>query len=68
MGKIQVTVQTEKRLNAINNLSKAIKHVAEALASGTHVTISDSIFNGGDPAVLIETEKDVNETIIKDVE
>ena len=69
MGNIKVTVQTEKRLNAINNLSEAVKLVAQALAVGTKVEVSNNIFNGGDPGLSINTQEGgVFETIIKDVE
>ena len=67
MGNIKVTVQTEKRLNAITNLAVAIKHVAKALAEGTHVEISSNTFHGGDPAVKIDIAEDVTETIIKEI-
>ncbi|MBA7682338.1 hypothetical protein ES703_90688 [subsurface metagenome] len=65
MGEIKVTVQTEKRLAAINNLSIAIRKVAEALASGTTVEITNNTFNGGDPALLIKTEEEITETKIE---
>jgi len=66
MGNIKVTVQTEKRLNAINNLSEAIKHVAEALAIGTKVEITNNTL-GGNPAVSVDVEEDVSETIVEKI-
>ena len=70
MGKIRVTVQTEERLKAINNLSFAIKKVAEALAEGTHVTISDCTFYSSDaePAVSVDTTQETKETLIANEE
>jgi len=62
MGNVQVTVQTEKRLAAITNLSIALMHTAMALSEGTHVSISGNTFNGGDPAVKIDTDESVTET------
>lgn len=61
---IKVTVQTEKRLAAITNLSIAIKEVAKALNQGTHVTISDCIINNSEVGVKIDAAEDVNETMI----
>ena len=67
MGEIKVTVQTEKRLTAINNLSIAIRKVAEALVSGTTVEIKDNTFHGGDPAILVDADEEVNETKIEKI-
>jgi len=64
---IKVTVQTEKRLVAITNLSIAIKEVARALSQGTHVTVSDCTFVGSEIGVNIDSAEDVNETLIKEV-
>jgi len=68
MGEIKVTVQTEKRLLAINNLSAAILKVAEALASGTLVEVKNNVFHGGDPALSIDTAEEVIETKIERTE
>ena len=67
MGEVKVTIQTEKRLIAINNLSIAIRKVAEALASGTRVEIVDNVFHGGDPSILVDTDEEVIETKIKKI-
>ena len=67
MGNVKVTVQTEKRLNAINNLAEAIKHVAKALATGSRVEIINNTFNGGDPAVSVDVEEDILETIVEKI-
>ena len=64
MGQLKVTVQTEKRLAAISDLAEAVKHVAMALSTGTHVNIMDCVFNGGDPAVSIDTAEEVTKTEI----
>lgn len=63
MGKIKVTVQTEDRLAAINNLSIAIRDVARALRTGTLVEIISNKIQG-DPAVSVDTEEEVAETKI----
>ena len=63
---IKVTVQTEDRLQAITNLSAAIKAVAEALSVGTHVEISNNTFNGQGTAIKVDVAEVVNETIIKE--
>lgn len=67
MGEIKVTVQTEERLKAINNLSIAIRKVAEALAAGTTVEIRDNTFQGGDPAISVDTGEEVSETKIEKI-
>ena len=67
MGNIKVTVQTEKRLKAIWDLSEAIKHVAIALSAGTHVDITDNTFNGGNPAVSIATAEEIFETMVEKI-
>ena len=64
MEKIEVKVQTEDRLNAIKNLSIAVMEVARALNRPTEVYITECVFNGGDPAVNINSEQDVSETLI----
>jgi len=67
MGNVKVTVQTEDRLKAINNLSEAIKCVAMALSTGTQVEISGNTFKGGNPAVSINTEEKVFETKVEKI-
>ena len=61
MGQVKVTVQTEKRLEAINNLASAIKCVAMALSVGTQVNISDCKFTGGDPTSRSSQRREVAE-------
>ena len=68
MAEIKVTVQTEKRLNAINNLSQAIADVAKALSSGTHVTVNDCNFVNTDMGIQIETDEKVTETKIENLD
>ena len=65
MGTIKVTVQTEKRLNAINNLSEAIKHVAIALASGPVVEITGNTIKGVATGIHIDTQEEIFETTIE---
>lgn len=67
MGDVKVTVQTEKRLTAINNLSIAIRKLAEALASGTTIEITGNTFHGGDPAILVDIDEEVTETKIEKI-
>ena len=68
MGQVKVTVQTEKRLTAINNLSAAIRSVADALAIGTHVTIKDCDISASDTGIQIDTAEKVTETKIEQVQ
>jgi len=65
MGTV-VTVQQQDRLVAINNLSIAIRKVAEALASNVNVTVSKCTFHNGYPAIRIDTAQDITETMMKD--
>ena len=67
MGQIKVTVQTEKRLAAITNLSIAVKELAIALGVGTYVAISNNTFSGGDPAVIVETTEVVTKTEVVEI-
>jgi len=68
MGQVKVTVQTEKRLVAISDLSEAIKHVAMALSHGTRVEIVNNTFEGGgDPAINIDATEDVTKTEIFEI-
>ena len=62
--KIEIKIQTEKRITAINNLAIAIKHVAKSLSAVPQVNISSCNFQGGDPAINIETfGEEIDETI-----
>ena len=64
---IKVTVEREKRLKAITELSIAIRMVAEALSNNAQITISNNVINASDqPAISIDAEEDVNETMIFD--
>ena len=62
MGKIEVRVQQQDRLNAINNLSKAIRSVAKALEANVTVNVSECNFSGPDIGMLIDTEKELGKT------
>lgn len=69
MGKIQVTVQTEKRLHAITELSEAIKYVARALSLPPQVIISNNVIKAGENASAIEiNSEDVEITETKIIE
>jgi hypothetical protein len=68
MGEIKVTVQTEKRLDVISNLAVAVKELSKALGIGTHVSLTNCTFSGGDPAVSIDTSEETTETIIEKTE
>ena len=63
-GKIQVTVQTEKRLCAITELAQAINKLAGALSIGTHVAVTDCRFSGYNTAVNVDTAEEVTETTV----
>ena len=69
MGTIKVTVQTQDRLEAITELSRAIHVVAKALASQTQIAISDCrlSFMEDEPAINIDTQEEITETIIHEV-
>ena len=68
MGQVKVTVQTEKRLAAISDLAKAIKHTARALSLGTHASVVNCQFTGGDPAINIDTAEEVTKTEIVELQ
>ena len=68
MGKIEVTVQTEERMAAITELSKAINRVAIALSTPPQITISNVHIENSDPGIKIDTTEGVTETIIKEIE
>jgi len=67
MGTVKITIQTEKRLNAINNLSEAICTLASALDCPPIVQVSNCNFQGGDPALNIDTASEVDETKIETI-
>ena len=68
-GKIQVTVQTEERLRAITELAQAINKLAGALGAGTQVTVTDcQFFSGYGVAVNIDTEEEITETTIVEID
>jgi len=64
-GKVQVTVQQYDRMEAINNLSRAILNVSEALATNVDITISGCSFAG--TGVSIDTEKGVRKTMVEKI-
>ena len=64
MNKIEVKIETEERMMAITNLCIGIKEAAKSLNRPPEVYINNNTFNGGDPAVRIETVPEVKETII----
>ena len=64
MGKIKITVQTEKRLKAITELSIAIRNVAEALNESVKVVVENCTFNNNDIGAQIDTQEDIKETKI----
>lgn len=68
MGKITVTVQTEKRLKAISDLAEAVKLTARALQESVQVCIDNNTFTNNDPAISIDTAEEVKETIVKEVD
>lgn len=68
MGKIEINIQREERLEAINNLSAAVRAIAEALIVPVRVAISDCKFTGSDIGVAINTSDETDEEIIKECE
>ena len=69
-GTVAVTVQQSDRMEAINNLSAAIRNVSEALASNVDVSIRDCTFQGPEIGINITTDPKVTGTdtlIYKDV-
>ena len=64
MGEIKVTVQTEDRLRAINNLCEAIKNVSKALASNVRVDISDCHIQSSGTAIAIDASLENTKTEI----
>ena len=67
MGNIKVTIQTEDRLKAINNLSQAVSDVAKALLVGTHVEVSNCTFNNAETGIVIDTADDVTENTVTEL-
>ena len=65
-GQIKVTVQTQNRLEAINNLSSAINKVASALTTPIYVTVQNCHL-AGEVGVNIDTADEVHETSIVEV-
>ncbi len=65
IGTVKVTVQTEKRLEAITILSYAIRDVAKALATGTKVEIKNNTFSGVEVGVSVDTDEKVAQTLIE---
>jgi len=63
---VSVTVCTEKRLNAINNLSIAVRKLSEALASNVNVSIANNTIIGSKEkaAVSVDLSEGVTETKI----
>ena len=61
-GQISITVQTEKRMEAINNLSRAIADVAYALKSGPEVIIKDCTIKTSGTGISLDTTSDGVET------
>ena len=67
-GKIQVTVQNEKRLSAITELAQAINKLASALGVGTHITITDCQFGGHGIGINVDTEEEITETTVMEID
>lgn len=64
-GQIKVTVQTEKRMEAINNMAMAINKLSDALTTGTRVHLTGcNFYNTEGSAVNIETLDEVTETLV----
>ena len=64
-GQISVTVQTEKRMEAINNLSRAIRDVACALKNGPEVIVKNCTIKTPGTGIAIDTTSENMETKIE---
>ena len=64
MGKIEVTVQTEQRLEAITALAHAVEQLSRALGIGTHVHVTGNTITNG---MKVHITEDVTETRILEV-
>ena len=67
MGKIQVTVQREDRLHAINELATAVKQLALALNSSPTVEIVGNTISSTGTGIEIQTSEEVDRTEIKEI-
>lgn len=66
-GTVTVTVQQSDRIEAINNLSKAICNVSEALVSNVEVSVSGCTFQGPEIGINIATASKINKTTIEKI-
>ena len=66
VGRIQVIIQSEDRLQAITNLSRAVVSLSQALENNVRVAISNCTVSalGKIPGISIDTGNDVVETKI----
>lgn len=70
-GRIQVTVQREDRLRAINNLSEAIKEVAKALNQAPRVLVTHCVVTNkakSSVGIGIDTAEEVDRTEVKEID
>jgi len=63
IGKVEVRVQTEERIYAINKLASAIETLAQALNSSPHVYVQNCTIQGS-PGVSIDTEAKITRSEI----
>ena len=68
MGKIEVTIQREDRLQAIRDISEAIKEVAKALNITPVVQITGCTVSSNETGIKINVTDEVAETVIKEIE
>lgn len=68
MQKVEVKVQTEDRMAAITNLAKAIYECSRALSAVPVVKIEHCTFNKCGTAVDIDTENEVDDTYVLDLD
>ena len=63
---IKVTIQTQERMEAINNISKAILNLSVALNVATEVNITGSHISNCETGILVDNSNEIKETIIYD--
>lgn len=56
IGKVEVRVQTEERLYAINKLASAIEVLSRALSTGTSVLVQNCNIRSNESGIVIDTE------------
>jgi len=66
MGQIQVTIQTEERLQVIKSLANSLSGLVAALGAQPQVNVTGCTFTGG-PGVVIDAAEEVHKTKIVEI-